>query len=62
MPSMEAMQRGFFAADERARAEADFDVEVEGRVADVVAQQAAAARFAQAGGEALTASGYSART
>ena len=44
-------QRRFFAADEGSGAEADFDVEVEGRIADVVAQQAAAPRFAQCGGE-----------
>ena len=33
-------QRGFFAADKRAGAEADLDVEAEGRAEDVVAQQA----------------------
>ena len=55
-------QRRLFAADKRAGAEANLHIEVEGRVADVVAQQAAAPRLAQAVVSRATASGYSART
>ncbi len=55
-------QRGLFAADEGAGAEANLNVEAERRVADVVAEQAAAPRLAQAVVSRATASGYSART
>ena len=44
-------QRRLFAADKRAGAQANLHVEVEGRVADVVAQQPAAPRLAQRSGQ-----------
>ena len=41
----------FFAADKGSRAEADFNVEVEGSAADAAAEKAATTRLAQSGGE-----------
>jgi hypothetical protein len=51
-------QGGFLAADKGAGAEADLDIEVELGIADGIAEQAAATRFANGD----TATGYSART
>ena len=56
-------QRRLLAADEGAGAEADFQVEVEARAEDVLAQQAVAAALRRcAFSIRLIASGYSART